>query len=351
MARTKQFAIGAAAILILMPALVPAQSFTITDLGTFRGGSVSQGSAVNYWGDVAGYARFANYNAHGFLWSSSEGLRDLGAIPPESDFSVAQAVNIFGDVAGYSYLGGGLNDHAVVWNRGKIHDLGTLPGGSFSQANGINDFGDVAGYSDGGGQESHAVLWSKGRSVQDLGTLPWGYYSQGFAINRQGEVVGYSNVADGDSYAFWWTRSGGMRALPMLPGGGFSASANGINNLGQIAGGTESTAALLAVLWDTHPSSVESLGTLPGQGWSTAFAINDLGQVVGWSGFRAFLWSRAKGMQDLNNLIPGNSGWVLTAANSINTRGQITGEGTINGESHGFLLTPITGDQCVGCGQ
>jgi hypothetical protein len=45
-------------------------------------------------------------------------------------------------------------------------------------------------------------------------------------------------------------------------------------------------------------------------------------------------------MLDLNGLIPPNSGWSLTAAYGINDRRQITGEGTFNGQTHGFLLTP-----------
>jgi len=47
-------------------------------------------------------------------------------------------------------------------------------------------------------------------------------------------------------------------------------------------------------------------------------------------------------MQDLNNLIPPNSGWSLSVAYAINKSGQITGQGTINGEQHGFLLTPVS---------
>lgn len=48
------------------------------------------------------------------------------------------------------------------------------------------------------------------------------------------------------------------------------------------------------------------------------------------------------GMQDLNDLIPANGDWSLTIAISINTRGQITGEGVFNGTEHGFLLTPVS---------
>jgi probable HAF family extracellular repeat protein len=45
-------------------------------------------------------------------------------------------------------------------------------------------------------------------------------------------------------------------------------------------------------------------------------------------------------MLDLNNLIPANSGWFLQAANAINDKGQIVGEGTLNGQIEAFLLTP-----------
>jgi probable HAF family extracellular repeat protein len=46
-------------------------------------------------------------------------------------------------------------------------------------------------------------------------------------------------------------------------------------------------------------------------------------------------------MQNLNDLIPSNSGWSLSLPTGINSRGQITGQGTINGEQHAFLLTPV----------
>ena len=38
--------------------------------------------------------------------------------------------------------------HAAVWNRGKLLDLGTLPGGRFSQPLWIEDNGLIAGGSD-----------------------------------------------------------------------------------------------------------------------------------------------------------------------------------------------------------
>ena len=349
-------------ILILAP-LAPAQTYNITDLGTFPGGSVSQAQAISNCGLVAGYARFANSNAHGFLWSKRHGLRDLGAIPPASNFSVAQAINASGDVAGYSDHGEGLNEHAVLWIHGKIHDLGTLPGGTISEAMGMNDRGDITGFSNSALNSPHGFLLRRSNdtrvlgAMQDLGTLSGGSYSQALAINNREQVVGFSNAADGNWRGFLWTKSSGMHSLPYLPGGG-NASANGISSRGQIAGGSSFGGCGFcahAVLWNPddlgkEEVSVQDLGTLPTAGWSTAFAANDRGQVAGWSGFHAFVWSRGSGMQDLNDMIPRNSGWFLTIATAINMRGQITGEGVINGQQHAFLLTSISeqSDECSG---
>ena len=45
-------------------------------------------------------------------------------------------------------------------------------------------------------------------------------------------------------------------------------------------------------------------------------------------------------MQDLNTLIPRNSGWILNSVSDINVWGQIVGTGTFKGNPRGFLLTP-----------
>jgi hypothetical protein len=66
---------------------------------------------------------------------------------------------------------------------------------------------------------------------------------------------------------------------------------------------------------------------------------------VGWASYpdgnHGFIWSQAAGVHDLNHLIGANSGWTIQTANAINDHGQITGDGMINGELHGFLLTPV----------
>ncbi|MHC5082991.1 MAG: hypothetical protein ACYTET_03515 [Planctomycetota bacterium] len=87
--------------------------------------------------------------------------------------------------------------------------------------------------------------------------------------------------------------------------------------------------------------------------YSTARAINDLGQVVGYSAYAeldlddlegrhhyAYLWENGT-MIELESLLPENSGWEgLVGAYGINNNGQIVGTGIIDGENHAFLLTP-----------
>ena len=62
---------------------------------------------------------------------------------------------------------------------------------------------------------------------------------------------------------------------------------------------------------------------------------------------RAFIWDSTNGLQDLNDLIPAGSNWILIFAAAINENGQIVGyAGTDpDGDGHwnavrGFLLTP-----------
>jgi len=64
-----------------------------------------------------------------------------------------------------------------------------------------------------------------------------------------------------------------------------------------------------------------------------------LAEISGDAADHAFLYANGT-MQDLNSLIAPDSGWVLQDADAINDVGQITGFGLINGQTHGFLLTP-----------
>lgn len=82
---------------------------------------------------------------------------------------------------------------------------------------------------------------------------------------------------------------------------------------------------------------------------SAAHAINDCGHIVGFTGNNsdhnattghvAFMYANGK-MQNLGTLVSNRSAFTPISATEINNHGQIVGRGSINGESHAFLLTP-----------
>ena len=138
-----------------------------------------------------------------------------------------------------------------------------------------------------------------------------------------------------------------MTDLGTLKGGPVSA-ATAINDLGQVVGYsfTSGYQSIEAFLWKDGVGMI-SLGTLGGN-YSDAEDINNLGQIVGFSSKTnsgqdtyAFLWEGGV-MSDLNSLISEDSGWLLTEARGINNTGQIVGSGYIDNQLHAFLLTPTS---------
>jgi probable HAF family extracellular repeat protein len=192
-------------------------------------------------------------------------------------------------------------------------------------------------------------MWKQG-VITDISETGLGdpSYSRAFDINNAEQIVGYIDRDEGRTFtesnrdAFIW-QQGVFRTLPHLPGYS-SSTAVAINEAGQAVGwsgdvtGTSSSAAL----WSGD--RVITLGRLAGDSNSRALAVNDKGQVVGWSGStenssRAFFWQQGF-MLDLNSLLPPNSGWQLIEARGINNQGMIVGTALINGELRAFLLIP-----------
>jgi probable HAF family extracellular repeat protein len=182
--------------------------------------------------------------------------------------------------------------------------------------------------------------------MTDLGTLgspngnAWWNSAQG--VNKYGEVVGTSYNAAGNFLGFTW-KNGTMTPLGTL--GGLWSEGFAINNKGQTTGIAYTKNNLTAHAYLGTAGKMTDLGTLAGSLVSSwGFSINDSGVVVGYSDYQdtyhAFVYSGGK-MRDLNKLIPAGSGWVLLQAFGINSSGQIVGTGTIHGEEHGFLLTPV----------
>lgn len=127
---------------------------------------------------------------------------------------------------------------------------------------------------------------------------------------------------------------------PLASGGG-ETQAFAINDVGQVAGYTGGN----AVVWQ-NGRVTKKIGQF-NKGTPVPTGINHGGQVVGWgvgTGFAQLAWTctGTGKIQDLNGLIPTNSGWTLSEARCINVDGLIVGQGFTSGAQHGFLLTPTS---------
>jgi probable HAF family extracellular repeat protein len=127
--------------------------------------------------------------------------------------------------------------HAMLWDRGKPIDLGTIAG-SNNQAFDINNHSQIVGFS-GTADASfiHGFVWEKGK-MQDIGTLPGDTFSFAVGNNDNGQVVGISVDSIGNSRGFIW-ENGTMRdinSLIPIDSPLIVIEADDLNVLGQIIG-------------------------------------------------------------------------------------------------------------------
>jgi probable HAF family extracellular repeat protein len=315
-------------------------SYSVTDLGTINTNGYSVAKGVNTSGEVTGAAGTNNSNSsEGFLYSGGS-MTSLGTLGGTS--GIGNGINVSGQVAGYSQNSSGTY-RAFTTSGTTLIDIGDLGGGS-AVAYGINDLGQVVGSAVTANGENHPFLYSAGK-MTDLGTLgsknnDWWNSAQG--VNNSGVVAGTSYDATGNFFGFVW-KNGKMTKMGTL--GGAWSQAYAINNKGQVAGlAYTKNGSAHAFLANCAACPMKDLGTFAGNTSTVwAFGINDSGVVVGQSTFagtyHAFVYSGGK-IKDLNTMIPAKSGWVLIEGDSINASGQIVGMGTINGQEHGYLLTP-----------
>jgi probable HAF family extracellular repeat protein len=310
---------------------------TLTDLGTL-GGLRSSAHAINAAGEISGNSDTADGALHSYMYRGGT-MIDLRTLGGTNSSGFEGSLNDAGQVVGFSDIAGDAASHPFLYSGGTMIDLGTL-GGPTGEASRINASGQVTGGASTLSGQSHAFLYSGG-SMTDLGTIG-GSFSFGTAINASGQVTGIASTpGDAETRAFLYN-NGMMINLGSL---GVSSAGFAINDSGQVLGFLETSDGPRLFLYSN--GSMIDIGTLGGSRTDAERnTLNGSGQVTGWS-FTAgdveqhgFLYSNGT-IYDLNSLIPANSGWVLHEGTAINDRGQITGIGTIDGEVHAFLMTPV----------
>jgi probable HAF family extracellular repeat protein len=188
-------------------------------------------------------------------------------------------------------------------------------------------------------------------AVTDLGVLPGKKMSIPAAINNQGQVTGTSSLGNSTSDAAF-RYDGDNKALERVGSqlAGSLSRGFGINDFGIVVGDSTNFGRSLTVRRAVLLSngSATDLGTLKQAGsYSRANGINGSTQVVGFAGpeldsnkSRAFIWSKADGMQDLGTL-----GGEYAQAFAINDSGFVTGnsqtpKGSLADGTHAFLYLP-----------
>ena len=305
---------------------------------------------------------------HAFEWLNGT-TTDLGTLGGPAECSEATSINAKGQIVGTSELDeldpvlGVKQVRAVLWEDGKIKNLGTF-GGNLSGAAGNNNRGQVVGFAlnaipdpfsflyillAGGastGTQTRAFLWQNGE-LQDLGTLG-GSDAAAFFVNERGQVAGVSsfnsepNPITGfpNQHAFLW-QNGTMTDLGSL--GGASATPSGLNNRGQVIG--NSTTAVSEEFTDPYfwnGRKLIDLFTATEGKVVLVDALNDSGQVVGagdfsstgGSQFSAVLWQHGEATN-----LAALSDDCYSEAIAINTRGQVVGHSFACGtfEERAFL--------------
>jgi probable HAF family extracellular repeat protein len=278
-------------------------------------------------------------------------LTDLGSLAGSGFSSASTWMSSNGLIVGLSQnghvdpLNPGLPEvRAVLWNQGKILNLGTLHGGHESVAIAVNSGGQVAGFATNGipdpssllgfTTQTRAFLWQNG-TMQDLGALDNSSDAVALLVNDAGQIVGQSYTSGSSVptafcntefpqtlHGFFW-ENGSMTDIGTL--GGSCAFTYAMNNRGQVVGQSSVTGDVAShpFLWDR--GSITDLGTLGGS-YGYATWINDAGIVVGNVtdvGDQALLASLWKdGVIASIGTLPGDP---CSAANAINSKEQIVG--------------------------
>jgi probable HAF family extracellular repeat protein len=360
--------------------------YRVYNLGTL-GGDSSFGNTINNRSLALGIANLpGNTTAHATAWFYSLKF-DLGTLGGPNSNVVFPNRNDFGEIVGISEikaanpLGEDWSCSAFfptvtgdiclgfVWQFGEMAALPTL-GGYDGFAAAVNNRGEIVGWAENKVHDPtceppqvlqfEAVLWrADTHHIQELPPLHGDPDGAATAINEKGQIVGISGTCDvavgaySAKHAVMW-ENGGVISLPTLGGAGWNTPI-AINNEGEIAGfsdlpgdmsGGVLTPNFHAVLW-TKDHVIHDLGTLPGDNLSEATGINDKGQIVGVSfpSSHAFIWQHGV-MTDLNTLIPPDSPLALISTGDIDDRGEITGQacvvshGACTSETPAFLAIP-----------
>ncbi len=257
----------------------PAPRYTVTDLGVLPGYTQSAATAINSRGDVlVSNFGLGPYPEHACLYQDGK-LHDLGTLPGGGLID-AHGINAEGEVTGIAMIGSG--QHAFLYKNGKMQDLGSLPGFPNSLGIAINDAGEIAGdIADFAGQ-THVFLYRQGK-MSDLGTPPGCSENHAGSINAAGDIFGFCRKMTSRSsmnQPFSYDSRTGKTTVMALPAPYLSCEVFRGNDRGQSVGDVRTPNLFHAALWNGN--QITDLGGLPGFDNSSGKGLNNRGEAVGY---------------------------------------------------------------------
>src|SRR5208282_4737087 len=244
-------------------------------------------------------------------------------------------------------------DQSWILQKGVLTPLRSLPGGTSTYPIWINANGQIAGISQNGAvdpstgwPEADAVLWQDG-GVTNLGTLG-GTQSIANGVNDEGQAVGAALNGTFDPFA-----NNTLLACvfyPILEGPCYSFTETFLFT-------APATTETHAFVW-TKARGMQDLGTLGGPD-SAASIINDRGQITGES-FTSFTANPSSGVPTIDPffwdpnerkmLDLGGLGGTFGAALFMNASGQVVGLSNLPGDAtyHPFIWSKPEGMKDLG---
>lgn len=340
--RTRQ-SIGFHTVLIgvLLSTFASYAKAQVTDLGAISAFGINNNGQVVAW-------QTQNSVTQGVVWQSG----NLTLLPPMTSGNSAYpyAINDSGTVCGQA------DSESVKWVENTDGSYGTpnFVYGTTSWAYGIDSSNDIVGRAVFNGAAYALERTSSGTLFFPCGNGSDGAISGAEAVNDQNHSVGfYISPSGGSSYGFFSDGVTTPTSTFYLYTGMTRTYPRSINYGDTVVGETSNSTVTRGFVWQYKSSGgspVVLLPLLPSGSNDSAFKINNSGTIVGWADYvqpplnpvrHAAMWTLHNGsyvVTDLNQYLPNNSGWVLNTATGINDAGEIVGNGTLNGQSHAFIL-------------
>jgi probable HAF family extracellular repeat protein len=269
-------------LVIAWQSLANAQDlYTVTDLGTL-GGSTSFALAINATGVVTGESDDGELIGPGYKGDYSrafifrKGMRIMQPIGP-SPSGIGQAINVGNEIVGGNF----------IYKNGVT----SFPSDSSVSFTGVNNSGEICGTvvvpQAGTLGNTNAMLFRNGVIV-NLGTLG-GPNNVALGLNNEGQIVGYFTLPSdfNNFHASLWQNGRIFDIGTLGPANdalNYYSEATAINDHGQIVGYSLTTSGLIdAFLWQN--GVMRDLGVVPGindpDRSISASAINNRGEIVG----------------------------------------------------------------------